>query len=85
AVAACAVIGIPHDTWGEAVHAVVVCKPGAALSAEDLRAHCREFIAGYKCPKSVEFREQLPLSAAGKILKREIRAPYWAGKTRAVN
>ncbi|EIF35706.1 acyl-CoA synthetase (AMP-forming)/AMP-acid ligase II [Burkholderia sp. Ch1-1] len=85
AVAACAVIGIPHDTWGEAVHAVVVCKPGATLAEEEIREHCRQVIAGYKCPKSVEFREQLPLSGAGKVLKRAIRAPYWAGRARAVN
>ena len=84
-VAACAVIGIPHDTWGEAVHAVVVCKPDAAPSEDDIRSHCRQFIAGYKCPKTVEFRDQLPLSAAGKVLKRDIRAPYWMGKQRAVN
>lgn len=85
AVAACAVIGIPHDTWGEAVHAVVVCKPGATPGEEEIREHCRQFIAGYKCPKSLEFRAQLPLSSAGKVLKREIRAPYWAGRARAVN
>ena len=84
-VAACAVIGIPHETWGEAVHAVVVRKAGVALSEDDIRGHCREFIAGYKCPKTVEFREQLPLSGAGKVLKRDLRAPYWAGRQRAVN
>ncbi|CAG4897250.1 Long-chain-fatty-acid--CoA ligase [Paraburkholderia saeva] len=85
AVAACAVIGIPHEKWGEAVHAVIVCMPGATLGEEEVREHCRQHIAGYKCPKTVEFREQLPLSAAGKILKRGIRAPYWSGRTRAVN
>ncbi|MBM7061876.1 long-chain-fatty-acid--CoA ligase [Pseudomonas sp. UL073] len=85
AVALCAVIGIPHDTWGEAVHAVVTLKPGATLGADELRAHCREFIAGYKCPKSVEFRDTLPLSGAGKILKRDLREPFWKGKARAVN
>lgn len=85
AVAACAVVGIPHDTWGEAVHAVVVCKPGVALDEDDIRGHCRLFIAAYKCPKTVEFREQLPLSAAGKVLKRNLRAPYWAGRQRKIN
>ncbi|AYC32739.1 hypothetical protein D3880_10235 [Pseudomonas cavernae] len=85
AVAMCAVIGIPHDQWGEAVHAVVVCKSGTSLSENEVRAHCRESIAGYKCPKSVEFRESLPLTGAGKILKRELRDPFWAGKTRGVN
>ncbi|KJZ46213.1 long-chain-fatty-acid--CoA ligase [Pseudomonas fluorescens] len=73
AVAMCAVIGVPHEQWGEAVHAVVVCKPGAQADEEQLRLFCREFIAGYKCPKSVEFRDELPLSAAGKVLKRELR------------
>jgi long-chain acyl-CoA synthetase len=73
AVALAAVIGIPHEQWGEAVHAVVVRKPGAEVDEEQLRLYCREFIAGYKCPKSVEFRDALPLSAAGKILKRELR------------
>ncbi|UUY08295.1 long-chain-fatty-acid--CoA ligase [Pseudomonas sp. J452] len=80
AVALCAVIGIPHDTWGEAVHAAVVLKPGAEVGAAELQAHCRAQIAGYKCPKSVEFREAMPLSAAGKILKRDLREPHWVGR-----
>jgi len=67
------------------VHAVVVLRPGVQASEVELREHCRQFIAGYKCPKSVEFREALPLSGAGKILKRDLRAPYWEGRTRAVN
>ncbi|QRY77925.1 long-chain-fatty-acid--CoA ligase [Pseudomonas sp. PDNC002] len=85
AVLMCAVIGVPHEQWGEAVHAVVVRKPGVEVAAEDLRSYCREYIAGYKCPKSVEFREALPLTGAGKILKRELREPFWAGKSKAVN
>lgn len=80
AVAMCAVIGIPHEKWGEAVHAVVVRKPGTELSEEAVRAHCRELIAGYKCPKTVAFSDALPLSSAGKILKRDLREPYWARK-----
>jgi long-chain acyl-CoA synthetase len=64
---------------------VLVLRPGAALSADQLQAHCRTLIAGYKCPRSVEFREALPLSAAGKVLKVDLRAPFWAGKTRNVN
>ncbi|MDM0015275.1 long-chain fatty acid--CoA ligase [Variovorax sp. J22P168] len=80
AVAMCAVIGIPHPTWVEAVHAVVVLRPGASLSEDDLRAHCRESIAGYKCPKSVEFRGELPLSGAGKVLKRELRDAHWPAR-----
>lgn len=82
AVAMCAVIGVPHEHWGEAVHAVVVLKPGAALDETTLREHCREFVASYKCPKTVEFREALPLSGAGKILKKDLREPYWSGKAR---
>jgi len=76
AVAQCAVIGIPHAQWGEAVHAVVVRQSGAQVDEDQLRRHCRAFIAGYKCPKSIEFRETLPLSAAGKVLKRELRAAF---------
>lgn len=73
AVAMCAVIGIPHEQWGEAVHAVVVRRPDSQVDEEQLRLFCREFIAPYKCPKTVEFRDELPLSAAGKVLKRELR------------
>jgi long-chain acyl-CoA synthetase len=70
----CAVIGIPHDLWGESVHAVVVLKDQAHATEEELDAHCRAHIAGYKIPRSWEFRaESLPLSAAGKVLKRQLR------------
>ncbi|MCW2571445.1 MAG: fatty-acid--CoA ligase [Frankiales bacterium] len=86
AVAQVAVIGIPDDVWGEAVHAIVVLDPDADASAEALIEHTRGLIAGYKVPKSVEFRtEPLPLSGAMKVLKRELRAPYWEGRTRSVN
>jgi acyl-CoA synthetase (AMP-forming)/AMP-acid ligase II len=85
AVAQVAVIGIPHDIWGEQVHAIVVLNEGAAVTEEDLIDHARESIAGYKLPKSVEFRtEPLPLSGAMKVLKRELRAPYWEGRDRKV-
>ena len=86
AVAQVAVIGIPHDLYGEAVHAVVVLRPDASASEEELIEHCRGQIAGYKVPKSVSFREEpLPLSGAMKVLKRELRAPYWEGRDRGVN
>jgi len=86
AVAQVAVIGIPHDTWGEAVHAIVVPRPGHSTTEADIIAHARESIAGYKVPKSVEFHAQpLPLSGAMKVLKRELRAPYWEGRARRVN
>ena len=81
-----AVIGIPHDTWGEQVHAVVVLVPGAEVDADELITHSREWIAGYKVPKSIEFRvEPLPLSGAMKVLKRELRDPYWEGQERRIN
>lgn len=85
-VAQVAVIGIPHEVWGEAVHAVVVPMPDAQLHADAIIAHARESIAGYKVPKSVEFRaEPLPLSGAMKVLKRELRAPYWKDKDSGIS
>jgi long-chain acyl-CoA synthetase len=83
-VAQVAVIAVPDERWGERVHAVIVARPGAAVSEEALVAHCRERIAGYKCPRSIEFRPALPLSAAGKIVKAELRAKYWEGRSRNV-
>jgi long-chain acyl-CoA synthetase len=81
-----AVIGIPHETWGEAVHAVVVLKPGMTVSEEELIAHTRTLIAGYKAPRSIEFMtDALPKSGAGKILKRDLREKHWVGKSRNVN
>ena len=81
-----AVIGIPHAEWGEAVHAIVILHPGKSLTEEELIAHCRELIAGYKLPKGITFREEpLPLSGAGKVLKTELRKPYWVGRDRQVN
>jgi hypothetical protein len=78
AVAECAVIGVPDEKWGERVHAIVRCAEGEASAAEALMAHCHKLIAGYKCPRSVEFvTAPLPLSGAGKILKTELRKPYW--------
>jgi len=73
AVSASAVVGVPHPKWGEAVHAVVVLKPGLTAAPEALDAHCRGLIAGFKCPKSYEFRDQLPLTAAGKVAKNLLR------------
>jgi acyl-CoA synthetase (AMP-forming)/AMP-acid ligase II len=76
AVASAAVIGIPHEQWGEAVHAVVVLATGASATDREIIAHCRSRIAEYKSPRSVEFRDALPVSAAGKILKAQLRAEY---------
>ena len=79
-------IAIPHDSWGEQVHAFVVLKPGEALTEHELIDHCKTLIAGFKCPKSVAFREEpLPLSGAGKILKKDLRAPYWEDRGRNVS
>jgi acyl-CoA synthetase (AMP-forming)/AMP-acid ligase II len=72
-----AVIGIPHLTWGESVHAILVLKQHHHATEEELNAHMREQLSGYKIPKSMQFRESLPRSAAGKILKRELRDEYW--------
>ena len=83
-VAQCVVIGIPDARWGEAVHAVVVARPGSSLSESALREFCKQFIASYKCPKSIEFRDAMPFSAAGKVLKRDLRAPYWQNHSRQV-
>jgi long-chain acyl-CoA synthetase len=86
AVAQVAVIGIPHDVWGEQVHAIVVPHPGATVTEDDVKEHARQSIAGYKVPKSVELRaEPLPLSGALKPLKRELRRPYWEGAERGVH
>ena len=80
-----AVIGIPSDAWGEAVHAIVVLRDGHTPTEAELIDHARELIAGYKVPKGVTFRsDPLPLSGAMKVLKRELRAPYWAGHDRNV-
>ncbi len=84
AVLQCAVIGIPHDHWGETVHAVIVLKPGAETTQDEVIAFCKERIAGYKCPRSVEIRAELPMSGAGKILKRDLRKPYWDNRERNV-
>jgi long-chain acyl-CoA synthetase len=85
-VAQVAVIGIPSEKWGEAVHAIVVLREGATVTEVEIIDHTREWIAGYKIPKSVEFRvEPLPLSGALKVIKRELRDPYWEGRGRAVN
>jgi acyl-CoA synthetase (AMP-forming)/AMP-acid ligase II len=81
-----AVIGIPHPEWGEAVHAIVILHPGESVTEDELITHCRERIAGYKLPKSISFREEpLPLSGAGKVLKTELRKPFWEGRERQVN
>ena len=85
AVSMCAVIGIPDEKWGETVHAIVVSKPNQSITEQVIIEHCRGLIAGYKCPRSVEFRqESLPISGAGKIMKAKLREPYWQGRERQI-
>jgi long-chain acyl-CoA synthetase len=83
-VADVAVVGVPHEKWGEAVKAVVVLRKGADAGEEDLILFAREHLAGYKLPKSVDFTDTLPRNPSGKLLKREIRAPYWEGSQRQI-
>jgi len=85
AIAEVAVIGIPDPRWGESVKAVVALRQGATAEAAELVAWCRERLAHYKCPQSIDFLPALPRNPSGKVLKRDLRAPYWAGKTRAIN
>jgi long-chain acyl-CoA synthetase len=85
-VAECAVIGVPDEKWGERVHAIVRTVDGEKTDEAAIIAHCRELIAGFKCPRSVDFRtDPLPVSGAGKILKIELRKPYWEGHEKGVN
>jgi fatty-acyl-CoA synthase/long-chain acyl-CoA synthetase len=83
-VADVAVFGIPSEEWGEMVHAEVVQRPGATLSAEALMAYAREHLAGYKVPRSIKFIAEIPRTGTGKILKRELRKPYWEGRASRV-
>jgi long-chain acyl-CoA synthetase len=80
-----AVIGVPDEKWGETVKAIVVLAPGETLDEAAVIAHCRNSLAHYKCPTSVEPTDALPRNPSGKILKRELRAPYWADKGRSIN
>lgn len=87
-IAQCAVIGIPSEEWGESVHAFLVASPGSntadELSVSKLREFCKQHLAGYKCPASMQFVEALPISGAGKILKTELRKPFWENRENQV-
>jgi len=79
------VIGVPDETWGEVAKALIVLKPGETVSETEIIAYGRQHLAHFKVPKSVEFRENLPKGGTGKILKRELRLPYWQGYTKQVH
>jgi fatty-acyl-CoA synthase len=85
AVAEVAVIGVPSDQWGETVKALVVVAAGEQVTEDEIIKHCKERLAGYKSPTSVEFREAIPRTATGKIQKFKLRQEYWAGRERQVN
>jgi acyl-CoA synthetase (AMP-forming)/AMP-acid ligase II len=81
----CAVIGVPDETWGEVPVALVVCRAGREVTETELIAHIRGNLAPFKCPKAIHFRDSLPKGGTGKILKRQLREPFWQGKKRRVN
>lgn len=83
-VAAVAVIGVPDDRWGEAVKGCVVRRADSDVDEESLLAFCRDKLAGYKIPKSIDFHETFPMTGSGKIAKKDLRAPFWAGQNRSV-
>jgi acyl-CoA synthetase (AMP-forming)/AMP-acid ligase II len=85
AVAEVAVIGVPHEKWGETVIALVVLAEGESVGEIEIIEHCRERLAHYKCPTRVEFRDSLVRTATGKLQKFKLREPYWEGRERKVN
>jgi acyl-CoA synthetase (AMP-forming)/AMP-acid ligase II len=85
AVSEVAVIGVPSEKWGETIKALVVLAAGATATEEELIGHCKGRLAGYKAPTSVEFRDEIPRTATGKVQKFKLREPYWQGFTRQVN
>lgn len=85
AVSDVAVVGVPDSKWGEAAKAIVVVKPGHSVSDQELIQYVRQRLAHFKCPSSIEFAESLPRNAAGKVIKRQLRDPYWRGHARRIN
>jgi long-chain acyl-CoA synthetase len=85
AIKECAVVAAPDDRWGERVQAVVVLKEGQTVTEEELIRHCKGKLAGYKCPKKVEFWKELPKTTVGKIVRREVKEQFWKGKDRNIS
>ena len=85
AVKECSVVSSPSEGWGEIVRAVVVLKPGAQATEQDIIDHCKKTLAGYKCPKAVSFWDDLPKTIVGKILKKDIKKKFWEGKDRMIS
>ncbi|WP_455678661.1 AMP-binding enzyme [Streptomyces bottropensis] len=83
-VAEVAVIGVPDTRWGETVKALIVLAEGAAVTEAEIIAYCKDHMAGFKAPTSVEFRDAIPRTATGKIQKFKLREPYWSGRDRGV-
>jgi acyl-CoA synthetase (AMP-forming)/AMP-acid ligase II len=79
-----AVFGVPDDEWGERVHAAIQLRPGMALTAAAAVAFCRDHLADYKAPREISFHDDFPRDAAGKLVKRLLREPYWSGRTSRV-
>jgi acyl-CoA synthetase (AMP-forming)/AMP-acid ligase II len=79
------VIGVPHEKWGETVKAMVVRAPGAVVTEQEIIDHAKERLAKFKCPTSVDWIEVLPRNPSGKVLKKDLRAPFWEGRSRNVN
>jgi acyl-CoA synthetase (AMP-forming)/AMP-acid ligase II len=84
AVRECAVVSSPSEAWGEIVHAVVVLHDGRSATEQEVIAHCKKTLAGYKCPKAVSFRSELPKTAIGKIAKKEVKRQFWGAAERMV-